>query len=579
MKVASRFGLKLRNCKKTVFYLLTVLVVTFYSAAMPVAIVFAANISGGSQKAIFTLGIPYYNLKVDNLCGTGTDGGSGALVGSDEAEKIWNYLKTRGLSDVAAAGVMGNIQQESQFKPIVEETSGGGGFGIIQWTGERRTELESAAAAAGVSFEPGADEDAALLFQLDYLWNELPWQDAVNAETSVAGDPSISFASDNTGNGSTLVFHAIVEKSGDDAGRKQIRIDNAVDILAKYGGSGGSTTGTGDSGETHGGSSGSFGDSNDTANSLSSGGGEVGSYGMPNGTQISYGQSDQFPEWVRNIEQQFNVQASTYPGHQESDRNEAGYAPNPELLNRGIDFAGSTEDLQKLAEWFMSIAPSTPALEQVIWQNPSTGQKLGWAGRNDVSGDDPYYNYPGGYDGHTDHVHLRASGAIGGSGIRTGVTGCDSVSSSTSGSIAQVAEQMGAWGEQYQACYVWGGGHGWTQAQMDEAIENHFSGSYGVDCSGFVAAVIYKATGYYGSWTTDSMCSDSANFKEVSESEAQPGDFAIECTTHVEVITAVGDSYATVGSQTEGCGAGMGASPGSYKGSKVLRYIGEGSGA
>ena len=139
-------------------------------------------------------------------------------------------------------------------------------------------------------------------------------------------------------------------------------------------------------------------------------GGQVGEpYGLPTRSNISYGAKG-FPEWVYALGREYNVKPSTYAGHQESDRNEAGYAPNPGHLNRGIDWVGDQATMQKFAEWLLSIAPNTPALEQIIWQNPSTGQRIGWHGRTQ---DDGSY-FASDYGGHQDHVHIRASAAIGG---------------------------------------------------------------------------------------------------------------------------------------------------------------------
>lgn len=148
-----------------------------------------------------------------------------SLTGESNQEKSWNYFTARGLTQVAAAGVMGNIQEESGFSASVEEASGGGGLGIIQWTGDRRTKLESAASNAGVNL---ADNDTALLFELNYLWDgeygSMTWQRQVNAEATVEGDTAIAsynskFSSQLTesqeGNGSTMVFHALIERSND----------------------------------------------------------------------------------------------------------------------------------------------------------------------------------------------------------------------------------------------------------------------------------------------------------------------------------------------------------------------------
>lgn len=129
------------------------------------------------------------------------------------------------------------------------------------------------------------------------------------------------------------------------------------------------------------------------------------SYGLPTGTRINYGQPG-FPSWVGDLCRAFNLKASTYPGHQENDRIEAGFARNPQRLNRGIDWAGSIADMQRFADYLMGIKGS---LEQVIWQNPQTGRRSGVAGGKDVSGSGYYASD---YGGHQDHVHTRQSAPI-----------------------------------------------------------------------------------------------------------------------------------------------------------------------
>lgn len=104
-------------------------------------------------------------------------------------------------------------------------------------------------------------------------------------------------------------------------------------------------------------------------------------YGLPRGTNIPYGGSG-FPQWVYDLGRAFNLKASTYPGHQESQRAEAGFAPNPQRLNRGIDWVGSVPDMQRFADYLLSIRGQ---LEQVIWENPQTGRRVGVAGGDDVS--------------------------------------------------------------------------------------------------------------------------------------------------------------------------------------------------
>ncbi|AXQ60645.1 tape measure protein [Gordonia phage Ali17] len=124
-------------------------------------------------------------------------------------------------------------------------------------------------------------------------------------------------------------------------------------------------------------------------------------YGLPVGTNISYGQSDRFPPWVREIEQRFGVKASTYAGHQEKSGK-----------NKGIDWSGPVPAMQRLAEYFRSIKGD---LEQVIWMNPNTGERIGVADGQLVG---PGTSQPGYYaadwSGHQDHVHTRQSYSLGG---------------------------------------------------------------------------------------------------------------------------------------------------------------------
>jgi len=129
------------------------------------------------------------------------------------------------------------------------------------------------------------------------------------------------------------------------------------------------------------------------------------SYGLPTGTSINYGAAG-FPEWVYQLGAAFGLEASTYPGHQEGDRAEKGFAPNPQRQNRGIDWAGPVNKMQAFADYLLN---HRSYLEQVIWQNPATGERIGVAGGDDVSRT-AYYQSD--YSGHRDHVHTRQAAPI-----------------------------------------------------------------------------------------------------------------------------------------------------------------------
>lgn len=59
--------------------------------------------------------------------------GGNDFSGNDNAEKSWNYLKSNGYSDAAAAASLASIQQESGLNPAIEQIGGGPGRGICQW--------------------------------------------------------------------------------------------------------------------------------------------------------------------------------------------------------------------------------------------------------------------------------------------------------------------------------------------------------------------------------------------------------------------------------------------------------------
>lgn len=134
-------------------------------------------------------------------------------------------------------------------------------------------------------------------------------------------------------------------------------------------------------------------------------------YGMPRGSNSGgYGGNGvRFPDWVYALGDAFGIKPSTYPGHQESNRNEAGYAPNPQGLNRGIDWAapGAPDQWDRLTRFADYLATIPQHLEQGIWQNPKTMRSIEIAGGRHQPG---YFRAD--LAGHRDHVHTRQSRPI-----------------------------------------------------------------------------------------------------------------------------------------------------------------------
>lgn len=50
------------------------------------------------------------------------------------AKEVYKYFKKKGWSDNAIFGMLGNMQAESLLKADIDEISGGGGYGLVQWT-------------------------------------------------------------------------------------------------------------------------------------------------------------------------------------------------------------------------------------------------------------------------------------------------------------------------------------------------------------------------------------------------------------------------------------------------------------
>lgn len=87
-----------------------------------------------------------------------------ASEASAEPNAIYKGLKRRGMSPIMAAAFVGNIGQESNFDPAVE--NGIGAFGLVQWLDGRRARLEAFASSKG---QPASDVDV----QLDFIFHEL----------------------------------------------------------------------------------------------------------------------------------------------------------------------------------------------------------------------------------------------------------------------------------------------------------------------------------------------------------------------------------------------------------------------
>ena len=109
--------------------------------------------------------INYYTLQKN---ASNTSEIEGNFSGSNNAEIIWNFLKSKGLSDISTAAIIGNLMAESGLNTGLEELTAriDKGYGLAQWTFGRRTQLNTYAQTAN---KPVSD----IQVQLQFLWMEI----------------------------------------------------------------------------------------------------------------------------------------------------------------------------------------------------------------------------------------------------------------------------------------------------------------------------------------------------------------------------------------------------------------------
>jgi len=166
-------------------------------------------------------------------------------------QKVWDWLiTTGGMTPIPAAGIMGNIQQESSFRSDAIEvtTAENKGFGLIQWTGGRRTAIENAAKNQGRNVTD-------LIFQLEYMMSESQGRSGrpanVNDDGKIVtsgGHQRLQYAGDDMQSEwerqkmqpsvdiATAYWHDASERSGSDTDGINRRIGYAIAIYNQFSG-------------------------------------------------------------------------------------------------------------------------------------------------------------------------------------------------------------------------------------------------------------------------------------------------------------------------------------------------------
>lgn len=96
-----------------------------------------------------------------------TSSAYGSSSGLTVQERVWNFLRAQGFSAAATAAIMGNIQQESGFDPTIEEIGNAVGFGLCQWSYERRTNLINWCNNNGYDYSTVEGQLAYLIYELE----------------------------------------------------------------------------------------------------------------------------------------------------------------------------------------------------------------------------------------------------------------------------------------------------------------------------------------------------------------------------------------------------------------------------
>jgi hypothetical protein len=113
------------------------------------------------------------------IAGCGSAGGqddvgttSSAVSVSGAEKTAYEYLVARGLKDFQAAGIVGNLQQESSVDPTISQYGGGPGRGIAQWSAGGRWDTDAHDNVVWYA-QRESESPWSLNLQLEFVWYEL----------------------------------------------------------------------------------------------------------------------------------------------------------------------------------------------------------------------------------------------------------------------------------------------------------------------------------------------------------------------------------------------------------------------
>ena len=143
---------------------------------------------------------------------------------------LWNFLRNKGLPEKSTAAIMGNVYGESGFNPDAVEGGTGIGFGLCQWSYDRKRQLF----AYGTS----------LSHQFYFLWYELTGENTSVADFQYLNKSGyVTYDDFMEGNGTieelTKGFCFCWERPNFEQSHIDVRIEKALEYYDMYKGSGG----------------------------------------------------------------------------------------------------------------------------------------------------------------------------------------------------------------------------------------------------------------------------------------------------------------------------------------------------
>lgn len=168
--------------------------------------------------------------------GSGEDVASSSADVSSAEHTAYEFFVGKGLKGFQAAGIVGNLQQESDVDPTAIEYGGGPGRGIAQWSTGGRWNSDYHDNMVWYASTHGLNEWS-LTPQLDFIWYELE-NDPGYGLSELRASTSVTQA--------TVVFEERFEGCG--TCDQSNRISYAEAVLRAYGGSSGGGGGGGGGG-------------------------------------------------------------------------------------------------------------------------------------------------------------------------------------------------------------------------------------------------------------------------------------------------------------------------------------------